>query len=93
MLRLPWAVAPIFERWLDEHFPGHKEKVLGRIRSMRGGKLYDYRWGKRQEGEGIFAQQIETMFEVGRRRAGISDQRPTLSAAAFRRPNEQLTLL
>jgi DNA repair photolyase len=38
MLRLPWAVAPIFERWLDEHFPGHKEKVLGRVRHMRGGK-------------------------------------------------------
>ncbi|HSH37154.1 MAG TPA: PA0069 family radical SAM protein [Chthoniobacterales bacterium] len=92
-LRLPWSVAPLFERWLDEHFPGRKEKVLGRIRSMRGDKLYDYRWGKRQEGEGIFAEQIATMFEVGRRRAGISDQRPTLSTAAFRRPNEQLTLL
>ena len=93
VLRLPWAVAPLFERWLDEHFPGRKEKVLGRIRSMRGDKLYDSRWGKRQEGEGIFAEQIGTMFEVGRRRAGISDQRPTLSTAAFRRPNEQLTLL
>ena len=42
VLRLPWAVAPIFERWLEEHFPERKEKVLGRIRSMRGGKLYDY---------------------------------------------------
>ena len=93
VLRLPWAVAPLFERWLDEHFPGRKEKVLGRIRSMRGDKLYDSRWGKRQEGEGIFAEQIATMFEVGRRRAGISDQRPALSTAAFRRPNEQLTLL
>ncbi len=92
VLRLPWAVAPIFERWLDEHFPGHKEKVLGRIRSMRGGKLYDYRWSKRQEGEGIFATQIESMFEVAKRRAGIGE-RPQLSTAAFRRPNEQLTLL
>jgi DNA repair photolyase len=93
VLRLPWAVAPLFERWLDEHFPGRKEKVLGRIRSMRGNKLYDSRWGKRQEGEGIFAEQIGTMFEVGRRRAGISDHRPALSTAAFRRPTEQLNLL
>ena len=93
VLRLPWAVAPLFERWLDEHFAGRKEKVLGRIRSMRGNKLYDSRWGKRQEGEGIFAEQIGTMFEVGRRRAGIGDQRPALSTASFRRPNEQLTLL
>ena len=92
VLRLPWAVAPLFERWLDEHFPGRKEKVLGRIRSMRGNKLYDYRWGKRQEGEGIFAEQIGTMFEVAKRRAGIG-KRPKLSTAAFRRPNEQLALL
>jgi DNA repair photolyase len=91
VLRLPWAVAPLFERWLDEHFPDRKEKVLGRVRSMRGGKLYDSRWSKRQEGEGIFADQIATMFEVARRRAGIAG-RPVLSTAAFRRPKEQLEL-
>ena len=92
VLRLPWAVAPIFERWLDEHFPDRKEKVLGRIRHLRGGRLYDSRWSKRQEGEGIFAEQIGSMFEVAKRRAGIGE-RPELSTAAFRRPNEQLTLL
>src|SRR5947209_8261887 len=37
ILRLPWSVAPIFERWLEEHFPDRKEKVLGRVRHMRGG--------------------------------------------------------
>ena len=34
VLRLPWAVAPLFERWLDEHFPDRKEKMLGRIRDI-----------------------------------------------------------
>lgn len=93
VLRLPWAVAPLFERWLDENFPDRKEKVLGRVRSMRGGeKLYDSRWGKRQEGEGIFAEQIGAMFEVAKRRAGIGG-RPVLSTAAFRRPVEQMQLL
>ena len=92
VLRLPWAVAPLFERWLDEHFPARKEKVLGRIRHMRGGeKLYDSRWRKRQEGEGIFAEQIASMFQVACRRARMGE-RPTLSTASFRRPNEQLTL-
>src|SRR5213592_5677 len=28
VIRLPWAVAPLFEHWLDEHFPDRKEKVL-----------------------------------------------------------------
>ena len=93
VLRLPWAVAPLFERWLTEHFPDRKEKVLGRIRDIRGGKrLYDSRWGLRQSGEGIFAQQIETMFHVARRRAGIGE-RQKLSIASFRRPTEQLDLL
>ncbi|MFL6541646.1 MAG: PA0069 family radical SAM protein [Chthoniobacterales bacterium] len=94
LLRLPWAVAPLVERWLDEYFPDRKAKVLGRLREMRGGqKLYDSRWGKRQTGEGIFADQIAAIFEVAARRAGLDGPRPKLSTAAFRRPNEQLTLL
>ncbi|MDQ6765999.1 MAG: PA0069 family radical SAM protein [Verrucomicrobiota bacterium] len=91
LLRLPWAVAPLFERWLAEHFPDRKEKILGRIRDMRGGALYDSSWSKRQTGEGIFAEQIEAMFDVARRRAGIGE-RPKLSAAAFRRLTPQLEL-
>ena len=92
ILRLPWAVAPLFEHWLDEHFPDRKEKVLGRVRAMRGGKkLYDSAWRKRQIGEGVFAEQIGTMFEVACRRAGMTE-RPKLSIAAFRRPIEQIEL-
>lgn len=92
LLRLPWAVAPLFEHWLDEHFPERKAKVLDRVRAFRGGRLYDSRWRKRQIGEGAFAEQIGNMFEVACRRAGMGE-RPTLSTAAFRRPNEQLEML
>ena len=92
LLRLPWAVAPLFEHWLDEHFPERKAKVLDRVRAFRGGKLYDSRWRKRQIGEGIFAEQISNLFDVACRRAGMNE-RPKLSTSAFRRPNEQLNLL
>jgi DNA repair photolyase len=92
-LRLPYSVAPLFERWLETHFPDRKEKVLNRIRSMRGGKLYDAQWGKRMSGEGIFAGQIEQLFDVARRKAGIANERGELSTAAFRRAGgEQLSL-
>jgi DNA repair photolyase len=92
IVRLPWAIAPLFEHWLDEHFPEKKEKVLQRIRDIRGGtKLNDARWGTRTKGEGIFAEQIRSMFEVSCRRFGIGG-RPALSTAAFRRPREQLDL-
>src|SRR5438045_5186331 len=93
LLRLPWAVAPLFEYWLDEHFPDRTAKVLERLRATRGGeKLYDSRWRNRQIGEGIFAEHIANMFEVSCRRAGFVE-RPKLSTAAFRRSTTQLDLL
>ena len=92
VVRLPYAVAPLFERWLEEHFPDRKEKVLGRIRHLRGGeKLNDPRFKTRMRGEGIFAEQIRDLFTVGCKRAGMKE-RPVLSIAGFRRPNEQLSL-
>ena len=85
-LRLPYAVAPLFEEWLARHLPEKKDKVLSRIRSIRGGKLNDSRFGKRMRGEGIFAEQISQMFHVARRRAGGLDHEPELSTASFRHP-------
>ena len=85
-LRLPHAVAPLFEKWLETHFPDRKEKVLNRLRSMRGGKLYDSKFGQRMRGEGIFADQIDQLFDVARRKVGIAERGGELSAAAFRRP-------
>jgi DNA repair photolyase len=92
-LRLPYAVKELFERWLEDHFPDRKEKVLGRIRDLRGGKLNDPRFGSRLRGEGIFAEEIRALFTIACRRAGIADGRAELSAAAFRRPGAaQLSL-
>jgi DNA repair photolyase len=84
-LRLPHAVAPMFEQWLGRHFPDRKEKVLNRIRAIRGGELNDPRFESRMTGEGIFAEQIEAMFKIACRKAGIEGTRPNLSTASFRR--------
>jgi DNA repair photolyase len=47
IVRLPWTVAPLFEHWLEKHFPDRKEKVLGRIRDIRGGeKLNSTKWAR-----------------------------------------------
>ena len=94
VLRLPGAVAGLFEEWLERHFPDRKEKVLNRIRDLRGGKLNDPRFGSRMRGEGLFADQIRTTFETFKRRYGLDQPRPELSTAAFRRPeqDQQLTL-
>ena len=92
VLRLPWAVAPLVEKWLEEHFPDRKEKVLNRVRDLRGGKLYDARWGVRGRGEGIFAQQIASLFEASCRRLGFNEDESELSVEAFRRRTAQALL-
>ncbi len=86
LLRLPHAVGPLFERWLEQHYPQRKEKIVNRIRAMRGGQMNDQRFGKRLRGEGIFAEQISQMFHAACRKAGLGGKGPELSAAAFRRP-------
>jgi DNA repair photolyase len=92
-LRLPLAVAPLFEDWLGRHFPDRKDKVLNRIRSLRGGKLNDSNFGSRMRGEGQWAEQIKTMFDLAKRRAGLDNPYPHLSTAAFRKPaGPQMTL-
>ena len=92
VLRLPWAVAPLFEKWLEEQFPDRKEKVLNRIRDLREGKLYDPQWRVRQRGKGIFADQIESIFDITCRKLGLNERSLELSTEHFRRVTPQQTL-
>jgi DNA repair photolyase len=92
VLRLPGAVTGLFEDWLERYFPDRKEKVLNRLRDLRGGKLYDPRFGSRMRGEGLFADQIRVTFETFKRRYGLDKPRPELSTAAFRRPGQGVQL-
>jgi DNA repair photolyase len=95
IVRLPLGVAGLFEDWLGQHFPERKDKVLDRIRAMRGGRLNDSRFGARMSGKGDAATMIAQMFRGACRRAGLNLQPWPVSAAAFRRPirkGDQLTL-
>lgn len=93
ILRLPYAVKDIFGRWLDDHAPSKKARILSRVREVRGGSLKASDWGRRLHGEGIFAEQIRALFTVAARRAGLAQDRLNLSTAHFRRPGgAQLTL-
>jgi DNA repair photolyase len=84
-LRLPFAVKSLFEHWLGQHFPERKEKVLNRIRAMRGGKLNDPNFSSRMCGEGVFAQQMADLFQLACKKAGIDHRRPELTTQHFRR--------
>ncbi len=86
MLRLPHSLTDLFEEWLELHVPGRRKKVLDRIRSVRGGRLNDTRFGTRMSGEGVFAQQVRRLFEISRRKHGLGHEQRDLSTARYRNP-------
>ena len=85
VLRLPHGVKDIFSDWLGQHFPDRRDKVLNRVRELRGGRLYDGRFEVRGRGEGPWADQLRTLFRVTCARLGL-DRPPALSATSFRTP-------
>jgi DNA repair photolyase len=89
VLRLPFGLPELFTNWLERHYPQKKDKVLSRIRELRGGRLSDPNFGSRMRGEGPIAAAIKSMFDLACRRAGIVGRGMRLSTAAFRRPGEQ----
>ena len=85
-LRLPHTVAPLFTAWLEEHRPTMADKVLGRLRDLRGGRLYQSGFGQRMRGQGPFADLISGMFTGACRRHGLSTERIALRTDRFQRP-------
>lgn len=87
-LRLPYGVAALFEDWLVKNFPERKDKVLNRIREIRGGKLNDANFTTRMRGEGAYAEHLRNMFSLYRKRYGLDLKNHILSTEHFRRVEE-----
>jgi DNA repair photolyase len=86
VLRLPWEVAPLFIQWLEAHFPDRAERVMNRIRDMRGGKNYDSQFGKRMIGEGAWAGLIRQRFEKAAAKLRLDREIPPLRNDLFSAP-------
>ena len=86
VLRLPWEVNPIFQRWLDQHFPDRAARVMARVREMRGGRDYDARFGSRMKGEGVWAQLIAQRLSKAKARHRLDRERAVLDITQFRKP-------
>jgi DNA repair photolyase len=89
VIRLPWEVNPIFQHWLNQHFPDRAARVMARIREMRGGKDYDARWGTRMKGEGVWAQLIRQRFDKAVTRHKLNRTRVELDLTVFKRPTRE----
>ncbi|MFC4930907.1 PA0069 family radical SAM protein [Massilia sp. GCM10023247] len=89
VLRLPFEVNPLFQEWLEAHFPERAARVMNRVREMRGGKDYDSDFGKRMHGEGVWADLIRQRFNKTVARLGLGGfggRFQRLDTSQFRRP-------
>lgn len=85
-VRLPGSVAQVFEERLRRDFPLQAEKVLGRIRDIRSGKLNDSHFGTRMRGSGAYAETVRATFQATCRRLGYEPLAPA-NEHSFRRPS------
>ena len=84
-LRLPGELGELFEQWLRVHYPLRADRVIGLLRSMRGGRLNDPRFVHRMRGEGAYASLLAARFAIACRREGLAaDTGVELDASHFR---------
>lgn len=87
LVRLPREVSPLFQEWLQAHFPDRAAHVMSLIRDARGGAEYQSEWGTRFRGTGPVAELIRQRFELACRRIGLDrGERLRLTTEHFRPP-------
>jgi DNA repair photolyase len=86
VLRLPWEVNPLFQRWLEQHFPDRAARVMARVRDLHGGRDYQADFGTRMTGQGVWARLFEQRVDKARKRYGLDRPRQPLDFSAFRPP-------
>ena len=96
LLRLPLEIGDLFTEWLKANCPDRASRVLSLMRSTRGGKLYDAKWGERMRGDGPYGWMIGRRFELAAKRLGLNQSSVELRTELFTPPSlpgQQLSLL
>jgi DNA repair photolyase len=94
LVRLPHAVKGLFVDWLGRELPEQAQRILSRIRAVRGGDLSCSDFGKRLRGEGRIAEAIDQLFQAHCRRYHLNDEKLSLSTEHFQRDHSsQMKLL
>ena len=79
-------IGPLFEEWLEAHFPERKARVLNQVRETRGGRLYESAFGLRQKGRGVYAELLKRRFALACKRLALNKGDWALDKTQFRRP-------
>jgi DNA repair photolyase len=88
LLRLPWEVNPLFQQWLEQHFPQRAARVMARVRETRGGRDYDSDFSQRGHGTGVWARFLRQRIEKACRRFGLDADAVKLDDSKFRPPGD-----
>jgi DNA repair photolyase len=83
LLRLPLEIGDLFTEWLQANCPDRANRVLSLMRSTRGGRLYEAKWGERMTGEGPYAWMIGRRFELATERLGLNERSVELRTDLF----------
>lgn len=83
IVRLPWEVEPLFTEWLQHHVPLKAERILARIRDLRGGKVYESSFGLRMKGQGVWGELIRQRVRKAAARHGLGHAGPMLDTSRF----------
>ena len=89
VLRLPLELRDMFREWLQVNFPDRLNRAVSFVQSMRNGKDYESKWGRRMAGSGPYAWMIGRRFEMAARRLGYNENRATLRTDLFRKPSPE----
>lgn len=88
VLRLPGSVENVFVSRLREAMPLRAERVLARIRDIRGGALNESRFGKRMRGGGTYWESIRNLFAISLERYGFDKSDESSSVMARPAPHD-----
>ena len=86
IIRLPYELKDLWKDWLATHFPDRAERVMQRIRDLRGGKENVSEFGERMRGQGIWGDLIRQRFRKACTRLGLghaSQSIPALDCSQF----------
>lgn len=86
LLRLPHEVAPLFEEWLNLHYPLKASHVMSIVAQTRSGKAYVSAFHERMRGTGLFADMIAQRFKRITQKLEFNSERHPLRTDLFKPP-------
>lgn len=90
VLRLPGPVAGLFQEWVEREYPLRANRILSRVRSLRGGKLNDPKFGSRMRGSGHWADLFNRLFRMTAHRLSLNEETHLLETRHFKRSQGEL---